>query len=129
MSNLCTELRRARRWHTILAFIQSNGIEVAIFIGIISSALATLGWPDEASKPALSAVPGVVLLLERQMRYKRRSAWHQDYKVELVGLERALRDLDATDDDVSRRLNELDLEMRKRYPRESDSEPGTQLKP
>ena len=108
MANLRSELVRARWWHAILAFVESNGIEAAIFIGIVSSALAALGaelgWPGDTGKTIMAAVPGVVLLVERQMRYKMGSAWHQEYKVRLVGLERLLRDEDAADAEVSRHL-------------------------
>lgn len=124
--SLRSELLRARWWHAILAFVQSNGIEVAIFLGIVSSVLASLGarldWLTDPWKTIIPAVAGVVLLVERQFRYKLRSAWHQEYKMELRALERLVRDEGADEPTVSRLLTELDRKMRKAYP--AVSEPG-----
>ncbi len=128
MTSLRVELGRARWWHAILAFIQSNGIEAAIFIGIVSSALATLGadlgWPPDPWRTIMAAVPGAVLLVERQMRYKKRSDWHQLYKTKLMGLTRLLRDEHTDTAEVSHQLTALDLQMRSTYPRSFDETPA-----
>jgi hypothetical protein len=120
-SNLRSELSRARHWHALLAFLQQNGIELAIFVGIVASAVAAsadaLHWPGEPWATITAALPGAVLLIERQFRYRLRSSWHEDYRARLRALERKLRDQASNERDVSDELSKLDLEMRSKYPK------------
>ena len=61
-------------------------------------------------------LPAFALTLLRTFQFEARSNWHYEYRARLVGLKRALRDQGASESTVSKRLNDLDLEMQGRFP-------------
>lgn len=122
--NLSAELVSARRLHAFLSFLQHNGLELGIFSGIIASALATADkaqpWLPAPWPTLLAALPGVVLLIERQFAYRKRSAWHEEFKTRLRALERALAYEKIEEPEISRQLNALELKMNGKYPRPTE---------
>jgi len=123
--SLVAELANARRGHAFFSFLQHNGLELGIFGGIIASALATTDnaqpWLPAPWPALLAALPGVVLLVERQFAYRMRSAWHEEFKTRLRALERAVAYERIQEPEISRQLSALELEMNRKYPRPTEN--------
>src|SRR5688572_3345509 len=81
--------------------------QLILWTGIVSSFLSALvaaGTVEFETKwlgPAIAALPGALILIDRSFKYGARSAWHSMYRVRLRGLILQLRDANAQRKEVA----------------------------
>jgi hypothetical protein len=111
-----TQLKnRDERWggrNFIIAQIQGWITIVASF----GSAIAAAAKAPSIAVAIIAAVPGTVILIDRNFGFMRRAQWHWLEAAKLLQLEHALNYQGAKVDEISKRYTSLRADMEEKFP-------------
>ena len=76
---------------------------------------------DKGLLAIIAAIPGVILLIQKEFKFDKRSAWHWEYRRRLVTLKRKIEFAELEVKEACHKINTIDEEFAMTFP---DSNPN-----
>lgn len=115
IEDLVYKIAKRKKWETRDFITSQLLVWFAIITSFVTTITAVLKAPTLLTA-VLAGLSGVLILIDKNFTFSKRSTWNALYRIKLEKLKRELEFKDAEIEEIADQLTELDLKMERDFP-------------